>query len=121
MCVKLLTEHYLDFLSLKGVGTGLSESTHVKMQHCWKSHATAQLYDRPWEIRYKIKTKQKYDGIRFNLLQPFKCQICLFVSIYTSQSTKFQLYQDGSLWVEPVLSRAARVRNHSISCQALYH
>ena len=80
MCVKLLTEHYLDFLSLKGVGTGLSESTLVKMPHCWKSHATAQLYDRPWEIRYIIKTKQKYDGIRFNLLQPFKCQI-LFVRV----------------------------------------
>ena len=80
MCVKLLTAHYLDFLSLKGVGTGLSESTLVKMPHCWKSHATPQLYDRPWEIKYKIKTKQKYDGIRFNLLQPFKCQI-LFVCV----------------------------------------
>ena len=41
MCVKLLTEHYLDFLSLKGFGTGLSESTLVKMSNCWKSHALA--------------------------------------------------------------------------------
>ena len=51
MCVKLLTEHYLDFLTLKGVETGLSESTLVKMPQCWKPHATAQLYDRHLEIR----------------------------------------------------------------------
>ena len=44
MLVKLLTEHNLEFLSLKGGCTGLSEYTHVKMLHCWKSHATAQLF-----------------------------------------------------------------------------
>ena len=43
MIVKLLTEHHLEFLSLKEGCTGLSESTHVKMPKCWKSHATAQL------------------------------------------------------------------------------
>ena len=41
MSVKLLTEHHLEFLSLKGGYTGLSESTHVKMRHCWKSHVAA--------------------------------------------------------------------------------
>ena len=40
MIVKLLTEHHLEFLSLKG---GSSESTHVKMPHCWKSHALAEM------------------------------------------------------------------------------
>ena len=39
--VKLLTEHYLKFLSLKGGCTGLSESTLVKLPHCWKSHVMA--------------------------------------------------------------------------------
>ena len=39
--VKLLTEQYLEFLSLTGGYTGLSESTLVKMPHCWKSHAAA--------------------------------------------------------------------------------
>ena len=43
MSVKLLTEHNLKFLSLKGGCTGSSESTHVKMPHCWKSHGAAQL------------------------------------------------------------------------------
>ena len=43
MSVKLLTEHHLEFLSLKKGCTGLSESTLVKMPHCWKSRVTAQL------------------------------------------------------------------------------
>ena len=43
MIVKLLTEHHLEFLSLNGGCRGSSESTHVKMPHCWKSHAVAQL------------------------------------------------------------------------------
>ena len=39
----LPTEHHLEFLSLKGCCKGLSESTLVKMPHCWKSHVTALL------------------------------------------------------------------------------
>ena len=38
MSVKLLTEHHLEFLSLKGACRGSSESTLVEMSHCWKSH-----------------------------------------------------------------------------------
>ena len=41
--VKLLTEHHLEFLSLKGGCTGSSESTLAKMPHCWKSHVATQL------------------------------------------------------------------------------
>ena len=43
MSVKLLTEHHLEFSSLKGGCTGLSESKLVKMPHCWKSRVAAQL------------------------------------------------------------------------------
>ena len=43
MVVKLLTEHHLALLSLKGGCRGSPESTLVKMPHCWKSHATAQI------------------------------------------------------------------------------
>ena len=43
MSVKLLTEHHLQFLSLKGGHTGSSESTLVKMPHCWKSHVGAHI------------------------------------------------------------------------------
>ena len=44
MSVMLLTQHHLEYLSLKGGYTGSSESTLVKMPHCWKSHVTAQPY-----------------------------------------------------------------------------
>ena len=43
MIVKLLTEHQLEFLGLKGGCRGSSESTLVKMSNCWKSHAAAQM------------------------------------------------------------------------------
>ena len=53
--VKLLTKHYLEFLSLKGGCTGSSESTLVKMSHCWKSHVTAQINHhralRLWDLK----------------------------------------------------------------------
>ena len=41
MIVKVLTGRHLEFLT--GGCTGSSESTHVKMPHCWKSHVTAQI------------------------------------------------------------------------------
>ena len=44
MIVKLLTEHHLAFLSLKGGCRGSSESTLDKMSNCWKSHAGAQFF-----------------------------------------------------------------------------
>ena len=37
MTVKLLTKHYLEFLSLKVGCTGLSDSTLVKIPHYWTS------------------------------------------------------------------------------------
>ena len=43
MSVKLLTEHLFEVLSLKGGCTCSSESTLVKMPHCWKSHVAVQL------------------------------------------------------------------------------
>ena len=45
MIVKILTEHHLEFLSLMGGGgcRASSESTLVKMTHCWKSHVEAHI------------------------------------------------------------------------------
>ena len=48
MILRLLTEHHLEFLSSKRGCTDLSESTLVKMPHCWKSHATAQIETTKW-------------------------------------------------------------------------
>ena len=44
MIVKLLTEHHLEFLSLKEGCRGSSESILAKMSNCWKSHVMAQLF-----------------------------------------------------------------------------
>ena len=46
MIVKQLAEYHLEFLSLKGGWIGSSESTRVKMSHCWKSHATAHSFEQ---------------------------------------------------------------------------
>ena len=43
MTAKLLAVHHLEFLCLKEGCTSSSESTLVKMPHCWKSHATAHM------------------------------------------------------------------------------
>ena len=40
MSVKLPTEHNLKSLSEIGGCTGSSESTLVKVPHCWKSHVS---------------------------------------------------------------------------------
>ena len=41
MSVKLPTEQNLEIQSLKRGYTGSSETTFVKLPHCWKSHITA--------------------------------------------------------------------------------
>ena len=43
MTVKLLTQQHLLFLTLEGGYTGSSESTLVKMPHCWKSRVVAHM------------------------------------------------------------------------------
>ena len=56
MSVKQLTEQLSEFLSLKGGCTGSSESTLVKMPHCWKSHVAAHfLYNRIRDTNVKCK------------------------------------------------------------------
>ena len=46
MNIKLLTERHLWLIDFKAGCTGSSESTLVKMPHCWKSHVTAQLLSK---------------------------------------------------------------------------
>ena len=43
MNIKLMSEQNLSFLSLKEGYTGSSESIHLKMPHCWKSHVATHL------------------------------------------------------------------------------
>ena len=55
VAVKLLTEHHLEFLSLKGGCTGSSESTLVNLPHFWKSHVTAYLL---WVLKRTLSLRQ---------------------------------------------------------------
>ena len=60
MIVKLLTEHHLEFLRLKGGCRGSSESTFVKISNCWKSHAAAHLFLSNYLVIY---SKQRFKQI----------------------------------------------------------
>ena len=62
MTVKLLTRPDLEFLSLKGACTSSSESTLVKMPHCWKSHVTAHFIII---IKQRREADDKIHGLRF--------------------------------------------------------
>ena len=55
MIVKLLTEHHLEFLNLKGGCTDSSESTLVKMPHCWKSPVGAHLKQTTQQMFLSLK------------------------------------------------------------------
>ena len=59
MNVKLLTEHHLEILSLKGGCTGSSESTLVKMPHSWKSHVEAQMLQKTTILAADAKKKHQ--------------------------------------------------------------
>ena len=63
MIVKLLTEHHLEFLSLKGGCTGSSGPTIVKMPHCLKSHVAAQI-PKGYEEAHEDTNLTLSDGIK---------------------------------------------------------
>ena len=60
MIVKLLTEHHLEFLSLKGGCTCSSESTHVKLPNCWTSHAMAHMSNFVMRFSYALDEYRQY-------------------------------------------------------------
>ena len=64
MSPKLLIEQHSEFLSLKGACTGSSESSHVKMPHCWKSHVAAHM----WKIDIFIE-KVRHGGFTIQVLK----------------------------------------------------
>ena len=74
MIVKLLTEHHLEFRTLKGCCRGLSESTLVKMSNCWKSHAAAHLLKSANVINQCHKTAAKVNqSINHSPTLPLTC------------------------------------------------
>ena len=72
MSVKLLTEHRLEFVSLKGGCTGSSESTLVKMPHCVAAQfmiywLRTDAYDS--YLGEKEKKSDKYHKSSFSCMQ----------------------------------------------------
>ena len=104
MRVKLLSEHHLEFLSLKGGCRGSSESTLVKMPHCWKSHAMAHMFAKlelwlPSHI-YTDPDLYWYPGWHAHVYHPsvfvqsLCSQACVFV-VHSSISAVENTYYKG--------------------------
>ena len=85
MIVKLLTEHYLGFLSLKGGCPGSSESTLVKMPNCWKSHALAHIEMRTTTLL--ISPQDLNLCVEFTLLVSFT-DLHPFICIFRYSKTR---------------------------------
>ena len=64
MTVMLLTEHNLEFVSLKGDCTGSRESTHVNIAHCWKSHVVAHVALRTARLQAGVVAFLKAVGLK---------------------------------------------------------
>ena len=70
MSVKLPNEHHLKFLSLKGSCKGLSESTFVKIPHCWKSHITAHLNKKTMQMTKRLQNYTAWKESRLVIVSP---------------------------------------------------
>ena len=103
MIVKLLTEYHLEFLSLKGGCRGSSESTHVKLPHCWKSHALAQFL-----IAKKKETACLIKYINSSIVSVYSVKRSLF------ESPSLSLYMTHVYCNSPVLqiNRSISSRHH---------
>ena len=111
MSVKLLMEHHLKYLSLKWGCTSSSESTHVKMPHCWKTHVTAhicyllrRLFDASNEHIEKCilgeirKHNEKYHDFTETLFVswPWNHVSLLLLLFYYYRAPAFRLPEDGT-------------------------
>ena len=95
MSVKLLTEHHLEFLSLKGGYTGLSEYTHVKIPHCWESRGIAHyifLAFFSYVLNYKLRYFEMPNR-RGSMVNSCNCAF-YHTRIYTGDKA----YKDDFLW-----------------------
>ena len=71
MTVKLLTEHHVEFLSLKEGCTGSSEYTLVIMPHCWKSRVA-------W-LGTQLKVLRARTDLRWHIM-PCVWDVLIFVN-----------------------------------------
>ena len=96
MSVKLLTEHRMECLSIKGGFTGSFESTLVKLPHCWKSRVVAH------SKIFKLSFLCQYLGIAkqncvFGLVQTTKAHSSKRISASSSGSCFPSFKQDKNI------------------------
>ena len=110
MTLRLLTEQYLEFLSLKGGCTHSSESTLVKIQHYWKSHVAAEM------CIYS-------DLLQFHHLFPFSINwlACVFAQGHLSLCNSPLLFAGVFLLPTSLNSHTAFVMSLRASEQMLSH
>ena len=90
MSVKLLTEHRLEFVSLKGGCTGSSESTLVKMRHCVAAQfmiywLRTDAYDS--YLGEKRKNSDKYHESSFSCMQcAVSCSSSFFMPTHEKET-----------------------------------
>ena len=93
MSVKLLTEHHLEFLSFTGGCTGSSETTHVKMPLCWKSHVAAHFIMLPHTQDHKMKSNRFHGGSGYPMKNKYTCIVmCPCVCIFVHSKFSFGSY-----------------------------
>ena len=74
MTVKLLTEHHLEFLSLKGGCTDSSESTHVKC-HIVGNHMSRLIYHLQKQQEHRTKQKERQKALEASVKQKEKALV----------------------------------------------
>ena len=65
LSVKLLTEYHFEFLSLKVGCTGSSESTLLKIPHCWKSLVAAHFFKVCFGTDYMLTINYSVISVRW--------------------------------------------------------
>ena len=111
MSAKLLTEHHLEFLSLKGGSTGSSESPLVKMPYCWKLRVTAQMcFVCPTCVRKSLNKfgwiRKKHDGQTDRLRQ----------SQYSKQFSKHK-----GINMANIITHLLYLFKKSVQCLSVHH
>ena len=106
MNVKLQTEHHLEFLSLKRICTGWSESTLVKMPHCWKSQVTAQILFLSHQDFIRRSVQIDYNIMLTDIMNPKVVFIStaqlISAFVFTQHILFFSKSLSSSLWPSSV-------------------
>ena len=74
-----LSVHHFGISKLKGVCTGSSESTLVKMPHCWKSHVMALItFTLPFMLKKQYQLLNFDFGCRHNTVYIVKKWVIIY-------------------------------------------